>query len=402
VAPIDSTSVGTMSIEQIRERLVEIRAIQARLDAETLALNARMLSLLDDPVAPVIVIPERELVTHGGLTPRQARDVVSRGLISEVAPGIAEVLAEGSTTSAHVDALGRGLRIVGDQREAFLEHLPELIEASTTMNATDFGQLVRKTAKSVVVDDGLSKFERQQRETFLSLRTDEEGCLHLRGKFDPISAAVIANTLGHVVEAMFHSGDKEIGLDVMPWVEPNEHRQARALVELLSGADGAHATGMVRAEVIVHIDLDTLRHGLHADSVCRTSGGADVPVETVRRLACDAAIIPVVLDGPSVPVDVGRAKRLATAHQRRALEAIHQSCAVPHCDVGFDRCHVHHREHWENGGATDLRNLVPLCHAHHRAIHEGGIDIDLLLAPPDAISQSPQLLAHHHAIAGAE
>ena len=41
-------------------------------------------------------------------------------------------------------------------RGVYQEHLPELIEASTTMNATDFGQLVRKTAKSVVVDDGLA------------------------------------------------------------------------------------------------------------------------------------------------------------------------------------------------------------------------------------------------------
>lgn len=78
-------------------------------------------------------------MTHGGLTPRQARDVVSRGLISEAALGIAEILAEGATTSAHVDAFGRGLRIAGDQRESFLEYLPELIEASTTMNDTDFG-----------------------------------------------------------------------------------------------------------------------------------------------------------------------------------------------------------------------------------------------------------------------
>lgn len=119
------------------------------------------------------------------------------------------------------------------------------------------------------------------------------------------------------------------------------------------------------------VALDTLRSGPHTASACRTSAGADVPVATVRRLACDAAIIPVVFGGASVPIDVERSRRLATANQRRALEAIHTSYAVPDCDAGFDRCRIHHVDHWENGGATDLGNLLPLCHAHHQAVHEG-------------------------------
>jgi hypothetical protein len=77
------------------------------------------------------------------------------------------VLASGNTTAAHVDALGRGLKIAGAERDAFLSHLPELVEASTTMTASQFDQLVKETAKSVVADDGLSTFERQKRESFV-------------------------------------------------------------------------------------------------------------------------------------------------------------------------------------------------------------------------------------------
>jgi hypothetical protein len=77
------------------------------------------------------------------------------------------VLAAGDTTAAHVDALGRGLKIAGAERDAFLTHLPELVEASTTMTASQFDQLVKETAKSVVADDGLSTFERQKRETIV-------------------------------------------------------------------------------------------------------------------------------------------------------------------------------------------------------------------------------------------
>ena len=366
-----------MNIAELRAFMADIRVRQAKLDAQMLEANARMISLMHDPVAPTFVIPERELVAHGGLTSREAREVVSRGLVTEVAPEMGAVLASGDTTAAHLDALGRGLRIAGAERDAFMAHLPELVEASTTMTASQFDQLVKETAKSVVTDDGLSTFERQRRETFLKMRTEADGCLSVSGKFDPISASILKSKIGRLVENMFHSGDREVPVDVMPWIEPNDHRQAQALIALVNGANEAVSDVPARAEIVVHVDLETLQHGLHAGGTCRTALGADLPVETVRRLACEAEILPVVLDGRSVPIDVGRSKRLATVHQRRALEAMHPTCAIPDCEVIFDHCNVHHIDYWENGGSTDLNNMIPLCSRHHHAAHEGGWKLKL-------------------------
>jgi len=366
-----------MNIAELRTFMANLRVRQAKLDAQMLEANARMISLMHDPVAPTFVIPERELVAHGGLTSREAREVVSRGLVTEVAPEMVSVLASGDTTAAHVDALGRGLKIAGAEREAFMAHLPELVEASTTMTASEFSHLVTETAKSVVTDDGLSTFERQKRETFFKMRNEADGCLSVSGKFDPISASILKSKIGRLVENMFHSGDKEVPVEVMPWIEPNDHRQAQALIALVNGASESVSDVPARAEIVVHVDLETLQHGLHAGGTCRTALGADLPVETVRRLACEAEILPVVLDGRSVPIDVGRSKRLATIHQRRALEAIHPTCAIPDCEVIFDHCNVHHIEYWENGGATDLNNMVPLCSRHHHAAHEGGWKLNL-------------------------
>jgi hypothetical protein len=369
--------ISEMNIAELRTFMANLRVRQAKLDAQMLEANARMISLMHDPVAPTFVIPERELVAHGGLTSREAREVVSRGLVTEVAPEMASVLATGDTTAAHVDALGRGLKIAGAEREAFMAHLPELVEASTTMTASEFSHLVTETAKSVVTDDGLSTFERQKRETFFKMRNEADGCLSVSGKFDPISASILKSKIGRLVESMFHSGDKEVPVEVMPWIEPNDHRQAQALIALVNGASESVSDVPARAEIVVHVDLETLQHGLHAGGTCRTALGADLPVETVRRLACEAEILPVVLDGRSVPIDVGRSKRLATIHQRRALEAIHPTCAIPDCEVIFDHCNVHHIDYWENGGATDLNNMVPLCSRHHHAAHEGGWKLEL-------------------------
>jgi hypothetical protein len=372
-----AVAISEMNIAELCAFMADIRTRQAKLDAQMLEANARMISLMHYPIAPTFVIPERELVAHGGLTPREAREVVSRGLVTEAAPEMASVLAAGDTTAAHVDALGRGLKIAGAERDAFMAHLPELVEASTTMTASQFDQLVKETAKSVVTDDGLSTFERQKRETFFKMRNEADGCLSVSGKFDPISASILKSKIGRVVEAMFHSGDREVPIDVMPWIEPNDHRQAQALVALVNGAGESVSDVPARAEIVVHVDLETLQHGLHAGGTCRTALGADLPVETTRRLACEAEILPVVLDGRSVPIDVGRSKRLATVHQRRALEALYPTCAIPDCEVIFDHCNVHHIEYWENGGATDLNNLVPLCSRHHHAAHEGGWKLQL-------------------------
>jgi HNH endonuclease len=49
-------------------------------------------------------------------------------------------------------------------------------------------------------------------------------------------------------------------------------------------------------------------------------------------------------------------------------------CVVPGC--GATRgLHAHHIRHWEDGGPTELANLVLLCPYHHRLHHRGVITI---------------------------
>ena len=126
-------------------------------------------------------------------------------------------------------------------------------------------------------------------------------------------------------------------------------------------------------EVSVLIDLPTLRDGLHDRSVAETSDGQPLPPETIRRLACQADLIPVVLDGRGVTLDVGRSRRVATPAQRTALRAMYRTCAHPDCTVRFGDCDIHHVLEWTSHlGPTALDNLLPLCGRHHHLVHEGG------------------------------
>ena len=114
-------------------------------------------------------------------------------------------------------------------------------------------------------------------------------------------------------------------------------------------------------EICVHIDYDTMLNGLHELSVCETADGIPLPPETVRRLACEAAIVPIVLNGAGEALDCGREQRVANRAQRRALRAMYRTCGYPGCDVTFDRCDIHHVIEWLRHGTTDLDNLLPLC-----------------------------------------
>ena len=131
-------------------------------------------------------------------------------------------------------------------------------------------------------------------------------------------------------------------------------------------------------EINVLIDLDTLLHGLHDQSICETDNGTPLPVSTIRRLCCDADIIPIVLNGDGIPLDVGRTKRTATPTQRRALRAIHRTCAGPDCTIPFSQTHAHHIHWWHRDtGPTDIDNLLPLCQRCHHLVHETGWTVTL-------------------------
>src|SRR5690606_37005564 len=96
-----------------------------------------------------------------------------------------------------------------------------------------------------------------------------------------------------------------------------------------------------------------------------------LPVESVRRIACDCDRVVLVEDEEGEPLSVGRKSRIVTAAIKRALWARDKGCRFPGC--GRTRfVDAHHIVHWSTGGETALSNLMLLCSQHHRLVHEGG------------------------------
>ena len=159
-------------------------------------------------------------------------------------------------------------------------------------------------------------------------------------------------------------------------------QQADALVAMakayLSGGNSGDkpCSAADHHQVVIHTDASALRGGISVDN-SRAHGGlarSDLPIDTVRRLTCDGSLITIVEDDDGTPLDVGRKRRTVTTALRRALWSRDRHCTFPGC---HNRCYVdaHHIEHWAEGGATSLENLMLLCTFHHTLLHEGGFKI---------------------------
>lgn len=155
--------------------------------------------------------------------------------------------------------------------------------------------------------------------------------------------------------------------------EPITTRHADALISLALGAQAeAQARDSARATVAVTIPIETY---LGADS----AASVDLPVsvtiaaDTARRLACDGHLETVLVDGAGAAVGIGRRSRQVPAWLARQVHRRDRGCRFPGC--GLDRPALLQRHHivWcDNGGRTDLDNLIDVCFFNHHLLHEGG------------------------------
>ncbi|KUM38548.1 hypothetical protein AR539_03190 [Arthrobacter sp. EPSL27] len=139
-------------------------------------------------------------------------------------------------------------------------------------------------------------------------------------------------------------------------------------------AGGLPATGGLRPQVMVTIDYRDLLARLESLGNTGNTGTmlftGPVTASTVRKIACDADIIPVLLGGTGRILDIGRTSRIFPPHIRKALTARDLGCAFPGCTIPATWCEAHHITYWSRGGTTGTDNGVMLCSRHHHLIHK--------------------------------
>jgi hypothetical protein len=266
-------------------------------------------------------------------------------------------------------------------------------------------QAVRSVGRELLArldTDGQAPDETELREPRRELRTSRtrHGWYQFSGRLDPATGQLLDDLLGPLAKP--HPKNPDTG-EVDQRTVAERHGDALAdILELAARCDELTVQGGERATLIVTMTLEQLTekagHALIGTPGLGTDG---LDAGSLRRLCCQAAYVPAVLGGNSEVLDLGRAKRLATPAQRRALVLRDGGCAFPGCVRKPKWCQPHHILPAHHGGPTDLGNLVLLCTRHHRLIHHSEWQVHIRkhglpeFTPPSWIDPRRQPLRNH-------
>ena len=317
--------------------------------------------------------PRSSLSDRGRQSSKDARAADEREQTCTAMPGFEDALGDGQISAGHVDAVTAATKHLDDaERSEFISCAGDLLDSARHTGVDAFGRECRDLARSIRARHNataeVDELERQRAQSKITRWVDPTTGMHKTLiEADPVTDrqlwAAIQTSRARLRRREQHAGSRRTGWDRLT---------VDALIDATTNP-ASHDSG----GIVVHIDLDSLTGVRHEDTLCETDSGVDLPIETVRRMACDTDLIPIVLDGRGVVLDEGRAKRLATHEQRLALQAMHTTCAEPGCSVTIDDCRIHHLEPWATGGRTELDRMVPLCETHHHQVHEGGWNLTI-------------------------
>lgn len=302
--------------------------------------------------------------------------------------GVGRGLREGAVNTGQAEVITRALDALPDRVDPGLK---AKAEAHLVGQAAGFGPKALRTlgrrVLEVVAPDVVEAAEGQAldredrdaaRRTFLRLRRRGDGTTDLTGRL----AESVADRLRTYLEA-FTTPRKNTPGATGPGGQAPDHRRpydqrlGQAFGSFLEAVDPARLPlhGGDATTVIVTIALKDLLARLGVALV----GDQPISAAQARRLACTARIIPAVLGGDSEVLDLGRARRLFSPAQRKAMAATQHTCRAQGCDIPAAWCEAHHAGvPWAQGGGTDLPEGMLLCSFHHHRAHDHHYDMTRL------------------------
>ncbi|MFD0821761.1 HNH endonuclease signature motif containing protein [Micromonospora zhanjiangensis] len=357
-----------LSDNELVDAVDAVHALQQRLAALHLRLvrevGGRAVARTHGATSTTVWLRNR----HRLSTPAARRLVTLATTLDTAPPAVADALARGLLTTDQA-------RTILDVLTALPNHLgAEAIDKAVQLLidwAAQFEPAILRTLGNRILDhvapdlaDEADRAALHTAETrahdrrHLTLSTQPTGQVTLTGLLDAETAAVLHAALDPLTTPTGPGDSRSPG-----------QRRADALGDICRLALHTGTlpdNGGDRPQVVVTTSFDTLAGQLGTGTL---DTGLRLTPEAVRRLACDATILPAVLGGTSQVLDVGRQRRLFTGPLRRALVLRDGGCAFPGCDRPPRWCDGHHIRHWADGGTTDLANAVLLCDHHHRLIH---------------------------------
>jgi Domain of unknown function (DUF222) len=362
---VGNTDLGPF-FRQVDDLARQVEAARVAILAEALARG--VVAASECPSATSWVIQWAPSFRSGGaaqlITVTHATRAVRNEALAAAVLGARVGVRNAAVALAEMDKLKPRL---GDQT---LNTMRESIWQALIQVATDHGpQQIRCLRDRLIAEYGQhDAFQRRQdqlkHQVSLSQPRDDDGIAEYRLRLDPEGKEVLEAMLGPLSAPKPADGCADY--------RSSDQRRGEALVEICrrAAAAGGAAPVTTKAQLFVTVDFEDLKDRVGAGR-CMLTGQLLAP-ETIRRIACDATIIPVVLGSDAEVLDVGRARRLFTPGMLRAMWLRDKGCTIPGCGAPQMWADAHHLVHWIDGGVTALTNGALLCGRHHTIAHQKG------------------------------
>jgi Domain of unknown function (DUF222) len=382
--------------------------------SEQLAERIQVLARAENRVASAQVAAVGEGVSRGlhtlsgsktgaawlrGLVPVAPHVAFQRGglaveLPAEAMAPVREAFAAGALSVGHAAVVTRTLgaldRVWSIDSATWSDAQALLVAESERVDPAQLGRagthLVRRLDPQG--PDRLARHEDQQQEQrYACLRQETTGMWSLNALLPPVDGATLSAALDPL-------GAPRPASDGTPDRRSRQQRMADAVTGLaqLSLAQRGGDSRMLPnrhgspVRLVVTGDKDTLLadlirlHGQAGVAPARVEigepGGYDVSPLTFQVLACDAEIVPVLLDGFGRTLDVGESVYRFPPRIRKAIELRDAHCTFGACTAPAPWCHAHHLvafgRNGKPGGPTSEANGTLLCGSHHRFVHANG------------------------------
>ncbi|MBI4901694.1 MAG: DUF222 domain-containing protein [Actinobacteria bacterium] len=381
-------------VEQVRGLQRRVDALAAMLIAEAdeagSAMRARHTHLQD------------WLARSGQETPRQATATLWAARELERRPQVRDAAASGQISLGQAKAINTALDGLPSKldRSQLKEAVDLMLAAADHAPAETLRGMSERVLSQVAPEKSETPEARAERLTQRDVRASARRCLRFGAEcdgsleFSGSLPVVDGRRLQHLVQTIADRGYRAAkdAHDRRSLAATPQQRLADALVTVVTVGEarssrrgaavvgdpagpaigsplsvGSIPDGATRISVVISVDelLDrATARGLLTDGTSLSPG-------ELRRLACSAELIPVVLGRDSTVLDVGFAHRLAPAALRLAVGLRDGGCAFPGCSAPLEHCDIHHVTPWQEGGATTLSNLVALCRSHHTLVEPG-------------------------------
>ncbi len=367
-----SLDIARLSTDDLGPMLSAVTALTSVLQAQALSLVA---AALDRGVPETCIdggMGAREWVADWqGEGPRQAGRTLTKLRQLSKLPTMRQAWQRGLVTPPHVEA---ALRAVEQVQAAALPLADRILtEAAVTVLPEDLTMVVRRLVHTVDPDGSAKRAEELTEGQHLTLDQFGDGSWDVHGLLCPAAGAMLASALAPL---MLSNGPDD--------TRTTPRRRADALTEMArrSSADpegpGAHG---VRPTVLLLVDSTGQRPAETADGTVLDRGAAlalacDASTYRLDHAACpqsnaggSAAFPAAGRRGGVLPLELGRATRLATKAQVLALIARDRGCVHPRCARPPSWTQAHHLVEWSAGGRTDVTMMALLCTEHHTMLH---------------------------------